>query len=289
MQNSTLDLDLLRTLVYAVQSGSFKQAASIVGRTQSAVSLQMNRLESSVGVPVFERAGKGMSLTASGAVLFDYARRMLELNDEAIQAASGMSVRGRVSLGLQQDFAETVLPSVLATFSRAHRSVEIDVQVERSSDLLKGLRSKRLDLVLMFWMGEIQEEFSATVIGKRPMKWIVHPNFETEETLRLVLFAPPCAFRDVATRILERKSWKQTFSSASLSGTWAAVEAGLGISIRTDLGIPANLQMLEKLPGTKRLPSVKLILLEGRTPVTVVTTRLKDALIQHLRSEKPRI
>jgi DNA-binding transcriptional LysR family regulator len=288
VSDKVLDLDLLRTLLCAVRTGSFKEAAAIVGRTQSAISLQMSRLESIVGVPIFERDGRGVTLTPPGRVLVDYARQMLDLSQEAIQAASGMGVHGKVSLGLMQDFAETVLPSVLATFSRAHPSIEINVQVERSSELVKGLRNKSLDLALIFSQDDLalEDDCSRTVIGKRALKWITARDFQMEEPIRLVLFAPPCLFRQVATQTLEHKMWKQTFSSTSLAGTWAAVEAGLGISIRTDLGIPRTLETRALLPGTKRLPSVNLLLLESEAASTPVTNRLKEVLIQHLREQQ---
>ena len=276
MTEPLFDLDLLRTLVWAAQTGSFKEAADRVGRTQSAVSLQMNRLEELMGVAAFERSGRGTTLTASGAVLVGYARRMLALNDEAMQAVSGTGVRGTVRLGLLQDFAETVLPGVLATFSGAHPSVEIDVRVERSVDLIQGIRTGQLDLALLFSRGKL--ELSSTRIGRLPMTWVVYPGFQPEKPLRMVLFAAPCIFRETATTLLDGKQWKQTFSSSSLAGTWAAVAAGLGISLRTEFGIPDDLETLSRLPGTGRLPMVDIVLLQSRT--TPVVTRLKDCLLQ---------
>jgi DNA-binding transcriptional LysR family regulator len=173
---------------------------------------------------------------------------MMALNDEALQAVSGTPVRGTVRLGLLQDFAETVLPGVLATFSRAHPSVEIDIQVERSIDLIRGIRTRRLDLALLFSREKI--DLASTRIGSLPMKWVVYPGFVPEEPLRMVLFAAPCLFRGAATNLLREKQWKQTFSSSSLAGTWAAVEAGLGISLRTELGVPDHLETLSRLSGT---------------------------------------
>lgn len=276
MPEPLFDLEILRTLVWAAQTGSFKQAAERVGRTQSAVSLQMNRLEELIGAPAFERSGRGITLTTAGLVLVGYARRLLALNDEALLAVSGSEVKGIVRLGLLQDFAETVLPGVLATFSRAHPSVEIEVHVERSVDLLEGIRTRRLDLALLFTSEK--QGLAATRIGTLPMKWVVYPGFKAHETLKLVLFAPPCLFRETASTLLGSKEWKQTFSSSSLAGTWAAVEAGLGISLRTDLGIPNHLQTLSHLPGTKRLPNVDIVLMESRQ--TPVVTRLKESLLQ---------
>ena len=276
MMEPLLDLDLLRTFVWAAQTGSFKEAAERVGRTQSAVSLQMHRLEQLMAVAAFERSGRGITLSAAGTILLGYARRMLALNDETVQAVSGVGVRGSVRLGLLQDFAETVLPGVLATFSRAHPSIEIDVQVERSVDLIQGIRTRRLDLALLFSRGKL--EVSSTRIGKLPMKWVVYPGFQPEEPLRMVLFAAPCLFRQAALTLLAQKQWKQTFSSSSLAGTWAAVEAGLGISLRTELGIPDHLETVSRLPGTGRLPMVDIVLLQSRT--TPVVARLKDCLLQ---------
>jgi DNA-binding transcriptional LysR family regulator len=276
MSEPLLDLDLLRTLIWAAQTGSFKEAAERVGRTQSAVSLQMNRLEELTGIALFERCGRGIALTAAGEILVGYGGRILSLNDEAMQAVSGNGVRGTVRLGLLQDFAETFLPGVLAIFSRAHPSVEIDVQVERSVDLIEGIRTRRLDLALLFSKGKLDR--SATKIGRLPMKWVVYPGFRPEEPFRMVLFAAPCLFRETALDLLKEKQRKQTFSSSSLAGTWAAVEAGLGISLRAELGIPDHLQTLSRLPGTGRLPTIDIVLLESRT--TPVVTRLKECLAQ---------
>jgi DNA-binding transcriptional LysR family regulator len=238
----------------------------------------MNRLEEMIGVAAFERRGRGITLTASGEILVGYARRMLALNDEAMQAVSGTAVQGTVRLGLLQDFAETILPGVLATFSRAHPSVEIDIQVERSIDLIRGIRTRRLDLALLFARESI--DLASTRIGSLPMRWVVYPGFLPEEPLRMVLFAAPCLFRETATSLLREKPWKQTFSSSSLAGTWAAVKAGLGISLRTPLGVPDHLETLSRLPGTGRLPMVDIVLLQGRT--TPVVTRLKDCLLQRV-------
>ena len=278
MTEPLFDLSLLQTLVWATQTGSFKEAAKRVGRTQSAVSLQMNRLEGLIGAAAFERSGRGITLTAPGAILVGYARRMLALNDEAMQAVSGIGVQGTVRLGLLQDFSETVLPGVLATFSHAHPSVEIDVQVARSVELLQGIRTRRLDLALLFSKDKL--DIPSTRIGKLPMKWVVYPGFRfhPEETLKMVLFEAPCLFRETAANLLGQKRWKQTFSSSSLAGTWAAVGAGLGISLRTELGIPDHLETLSRLPGTGRLPMVDIVLLQSRT--TPVVTRLRDCLLQ---------
>src|SRR5258705_12725170 len=96
------DLDLLRTLTFAHDLGSFRDAARSVGRTQSAISLQMRRLGDLAGVELFEKSGRNIQLTEGGLVLFEYARRLLDLNDEAVQAVVGLNVHGKILLGILQ-------------------------------------------------------------------------------------------------------------------------------------------------------------------------------------------
>ncbi len=116
-----LDIETLRTLVAAMDLGSFARAAESVGRSQPAVSLQMKRLEQQVGHPILRKQGRGLALTETGDVVLAYARRILDLNDEALTAVKGTGViAGTVRLGLPQDLAESWLPAVLARFARAH-------------------------------------------------------------------------------------------------------------------------------------------------------------------------
>src|SRR5258707_381551 len=142
-------------------SKSSTPAKSSRRRTQSAISLQMRRLEDLAGVELFEKAGRNVQLTEGGLVLLEYARRLLALNDEAVQAVSGLKMRGKIRLGMLQDFAETILPSALASFSRAHPAIELEVRVERSTELLNALERRGLDLVLMFGFTDPGEAFTA--------------------------------------------------------------------------------------------------------------------------------
>ena len=113
----TLDLSVMRTLMAVVETGSFARAARRVGRSKSAVSLQMKRLEEQLGEPVFLRTGKRMALTQAGTTLLGYAQRLLDLNDEALSATSGASLNGSVTLAVPHDVAETWLPAVVEGFS----------------------------------------------------------------------------------------------------------------------------------------------------------------------------
>jgi DNA-binding transcriptional LysR family regulator len=285
MLRPTLELDLLRTLVLAMQAGSFQRAAALIGRSQSAVSLQMRRLEDQVGVRLLEKNGRKLTLTDAGEVLLDYAKRLLALNDEAVQATAGVNVKGKIRLGLLQDFAETVLPPTLAAFIRAQPAVEIAVRVESSKHLIEAVRQHRLDLALLFTRRNDPIELPATRAASVPMVWVLKRDAPLRDPLDLVLFEPPCVFREVAIETLEKanRSWRQAFVSPSLASTWAAVESGLGLSIRTKMGLPRNLITESRLPGTRQLPLMDITLLQHPSAESPVVSRLRDSLVQSLR------
>ena len=148
MRRITFDLDVLRTYVTGVELGSFAKAADRLGRSTSAVSAQLKKLEEQLGTPVLRKAGRGMLPTAAGEALLGYARRLLELNDEAATAVRGVELAGSVRLGMQEDFAEHILTDVLGRFARAHPRLRIEARVARNAELLEQTAAGRLDLAL---------------------------------------------------------------------------------------------------------------------------------------------
>ena len=275
MRPELLQLDVLRTFVVSSQVGSFKQAARVVGRTQAAISMQMQKLQHTVGAPLFERHGRSLTLTPAGELLLSYSRRLLALNDEAIEATAGLHVQGRVRLGLLQDFAETILPPVLAPFSKAHPRVDTEVLVDRSSVLLDKLARQELDLVLMFGKPGPLEGIQSVRLAKAPMVWVTPPGFQATPPVKLVTLPPPCIFREAALKNLgPRCAWRQSFTTPSLSGLWAAVAAGLGISVRTTLGLPAALSAVRGFGERRPLPAVD---------VSLVSRAHENELVARLR------
>jgi len=129
MRRATFDLDVLRSFVAGVELGSFAKAADRVGRSTSAVSAQLRKLEDQAGTAIFRKAGRGLALTDAGETMLAYARRLLDLNDEAAAAVRGLELEGWVRLGLQEDFGEVLLPEVLGRFARAHPKVRIEARV----------------------------------------------------------------------------------------------------------------------------------------------------------------
>ena len=278
-----LDLSVLRSLVAIVRNGSFARAAERVGRSESAVSLQLKRLEEQVGQKMFRRAGRNMLLTDAGERMLAYAERLVALNDEAVIEVAGRRLEGTVRLGVPPDFAETWLQTVLARFGRICPSVDIRTTIERSPALTALFGRGELDLAMSFATGEVDH---ATWSGSIPMAWIGTPSYvrRSEDPVRLAVFDPPCLFRAAATAVLDSHgiSWSVGFKSSSLAGLWAAVAAGFGVTVRTPEGIPPQLTVLGEAAGLPKLPSTALALLQHSRPSSPAAAQLAEVLIDTL-------
>jgi DNA-binding transcriptional LysR family regulator len=264
---TNLDMDVLRTLVIAADVGSFAKAATRIGRSQSAVSLQMDKLERQVGRPLFQlrRTGNsagGLRLTEAGQTIFTYAQRILELNDEAISSARGAEAAGTVRLGITQDLAETWLPVALARFARTHPSILVETTVGRGTGLLDALDQEALDIALVFSIpGQAGKRADTPWRTALPITWIGIPGWKSYagQVVPLIVFEPPCLFRRAAEEALTAagQASRVVFQSPSLAGLWSAVSAGLGITIRTPLLIPSGLAAL--VPKSAGLPVLPIV------------------------------
>jgi len=294
MRRVNFDLDVLRSFVVGVDLGSFARAADRLGRSTSAVSAQLKKLEEQAGVPVLRRNGRGMALTESGETLLGYARRLLDLNDEAASAIQGQPLEGRVRLGLQEDFGEWLLPDVLGHFIRAHPKLRIEVRIARNSALMDGVGGGELDLALA-WTTEARR-LPVGRIDAVPMRWI-GPGaglpafaFDMADPLPLIVLESPCLMRTAAIEALDRAGipWRIAFTSASLAGLWAAVKAGLGVSVRTPLGLPASVRALEPGEGgLPALPTLGLGVFHAAAAATPAVERLSALILERLAEPGP--
>lgn len=284
MNLPNLDMDALRTLVAILRLGSLNRAAERVGRSQSAVSQQMRKLEGQLGESLFRKQGRHVVLTETGELVHSYARRMLDLNDELIRAARGATLAGALRFGLPGDFAETWLPATLGQFKKAHPAVRVDVSVERNGLLLERLDRGELDLVLV--MGYASRS-DAERIATLPMAWIGPVGSDVilrpDTPLDLALYESPCFFRRAGTEALDKASisWRLGYTTSSLQSLWAGVAAGLGITLRTMAGVPPSLMRLDEKHGLPPLPSVELCLHAGQSEMTPVLAQLKRMVIEH--------
>ncbi|RJT39983.1 LysR family transcriptional regulator [Mesorhizobium waimense] len=286
MRRVTFDLDVLRSFVTGMELGSFAKAADRLGRSTSAVSAQLKKLEEQAATPIFRKAGRGLALTEAGETMLGYARRLIELNDEAASAIHDVELEGWVRLGLQEDFGEAVLPEVLGRFARAHPKVKIEARIARSHELAERITAGSLDIALA-WHNGATLPYSRHVADVQ-MRWVgparlIEAGLRQGEPLPLVALEAPCLLRTVATETLDRAglSWRMAFSSPSLGGIWAAVAAGLGLTIRTDIGLPASVRaMAPQVLGLPALPKMALVLHQKEAELDPVAARLADILLQ---------
>ena len=302
------DLDVLRTFCTGVELGSFARAADRLGRSTSAVSAQLKKLESQCGTPLLRKSGRGLVLTEAGETLRGYALRLLELNDRAVAAVRGSELRGLVRLGLQEDLGESVLPHVLGQFARAHPHVRIEASVARSDELRERMALGQFDLALLWDVGMNHACVHGEHIMRLPLQWIgpasldaaeagwargLNGGAQGDEALPLAMLEAPCPLRDIVTAALDKKGlvWRHAFNSASLTAVWAATAAGLGLSVRTPFGLPAHVRPLDaQALGLPALPSMDLILgraaLDAPEPVDRLARILVDAVREHVRRQE---
>ncbi len=276
--------DLLRALVTVVECGGFSMAGERLGRGQSAVSLQIKRLEEQLGVQLLVRSPRQISLTSEGELILDQARRILALNDELVTRAREPEIAGVVRFGAPEDFATSHLPNVLAQFAKNHPKVALDVTCELTLDLLERFSSGNLDLALV--KREPSEKSPGLRVWREPLVWVGVDRkiLDGAETIPLVVSPRPCVYRKRMTDSLDQKQrpWRIAYTCGSLAGSLAAVRAGLGVTVLpkemapTDLTI-LNADMLD-LPALE-VTEMALVEAPGLSPAA---ERLRDHVIRQL-------
>ncbi|HLM39518.1 MAG TPA: LysR substrate-binding domain-containing protein [Microvirga sp.] len=265
MRERNLDIGVLRSFLLIADGRSFSEAADLVGRSPSAVSLQIQRLEADLGAPVFRRNNREAVLTLTGERLLAFARRILRANDEAVLAfRSGAEARGPLRFGATQDFAEAVLPDVLARFAQSHPNVELTLQVDRSAKLIDAVADGAIDVAIAIRRDHPLNRGTLTEI---PMIWIGRDGLDLapEDPVPLVMFDPPCSFRSAAIESLAAagRAHRVSFTSPSLSGLRMAAEAGLGLTVRTRHLLAPRLDDMGARLGLPPLPGVAFALYVG--------------------------
>ena len=209
-----------------------------------------------------------------------YARRLLVLNDEALRALNGERLQGEIRIGMQEDFGESLMPGILGEFKRHHPGMRMIARVDRNRALLEALNNNALDMALL-WQPESAQR-DGRLIAQCPLEWIRHPKLDIGtllaqgKPLPLVMLESPCLMRSRAIDCLDRANiaWQVVFVSHSLSGIWAALQAGLGITVRTRIGMPGNLRVagsmlpspgnlgitLEQVPGNDAIHGARALL-----------------------------
>lgn len=281
--SSMLDLDQLRTFVAIAETGSFTQAASVVHKTQSAVSMQMRRLEERIGRPIFARSGRVSRLTEDGERLLHYARRMIKLNDETLSAFDETELAGHVRLGTPDDYADRFLPEIMARFSRSNPRAEIAVTCAPSPLLVQDLKANQLDIAILTHLRH-RGGGAEAVVRREPLLWVTSARHGAhEETpLPLALGRSTCDWRQAAVEGLEAvgRDYRVLYSSWSSAGVGAAVMAGLAVSVLPESALRPGMRVLSDVEGFPRLPMCEIAILRSWHQ----RSRLIDALAEHITS-----
>ncbi len=276
-----LDLELLRSFVSVVDAGGFTRAGERVHRTQSTVSQQIKRLEEDLGQLLLHRDGREVKPTEAGERLLSYARRLLSLAEEARDVLRQPGNEGAVKLGIPEDFAAYRLAKLLGAFSRSHPGLRLDVRADQSIYLKRDLERGELDLALL---KRDAGETGAIAVWPERVHWVTsrsHPIDPKVPSVPLIGFPAGCLYRARAIRALESaaRAWHMSYTSSSLAGIQAAVAAGMGLSILSEMSIQADHRVLTAKDGFAPISKTEVALMAapGAGPATL---RLADRLAE---------
>jgi DNA-binding transcriptional LysR family regulator len=245
--HAPLDPRLLITFVQAVRSGSLSAAAVEVGRTQSAVTMQMHRLEQIVGHDLLYRGGSGVRLTGHGERFLEHAERILRAHEDAISAFAVGSLRGSIVFGCPEDYLAATFPPLLQSFGKIHPEVEIRVVAASTDQLHKLLHAKQVDLALV---STLKPSTADDVVGTDSLVWV-----GCQPSLALHGFGDVVPLALTASNTIDHKAaceamagagqrYRIAYASSSLAGLVAVARSGLAISVMTEKAVPSDLHIL---------------------------------------------
>ena len=281
MRYHDIDISLLRCLVCIAEQGSFTAASHLLELTQSAVSLKVKRLEDVMGKRIFERTSRHIELTRDGAMLLNYARRILALNDEAIRTLLAAPVQGQLRIGVAECFLTRRLPAILAEFTSEYPAVQLDVQTGRGHELRAAHDQGHLDVTIGDFGGTGR---MGRAFATEEVVWIAAENRKIAEgdTVFLTLRTPGCVFREKALTALRMAGipYRIAYTAPSLPGVVAAVEAGLGVTVAGCSMLGAGLTKVDVLPPLRPLEISSIGSLPEDNP-------LADLLLAFIRRSLP--
>lgn len=274
-----LDPELLRTFVSVAETGGFTSAARALNRTQSAVSLQVKRLETRVGEALFRRTSRRVVPTRAAETLLPYARRILHLHDEAAAAVGSPGRHRSLRVGITEEQALVYLPNIIPRFSGRFPGVQLNVECDLSTRLLARMEEGELDLALTIRHGPVGK---GEVLGRERLVWVAHESFcnEPRDVLPLAVNPAGCIYRSYALTALGRiqRPWRIAYVSSSPAGINLALEANMAVSIKAGRSIPDGCRVLDGEAGIPALPQVDVELHRSPTALSEITDGFVDLL-----------
>jgi len=286
-QPGQLDSELLRTFLAIAQTGSFSKGAERIFRSQSAVSLQIKRLEGLLGRPLFERHARGVELTSTGEKLQPLAQRVVDLLDSSIGELRSDTLVGSLRLGIPDEFSSAILPDIIARFARDHPQVELAVRCGFSADFPEALANAELDLAVH---AVETAPRSAPILLKERTLWVGARRHAAHELdpLPVALFDRACWWRDRAIEALESRgrAYRVVYSSESVAGVAAAIEAGAAVGLLGESSLTRDLHEVPKSAGLPDMPESLLVLDSRPGAVSPAQQAMNDAITEAFESYK---
>ncbi|WP_282605389.1 LysR substrate-binding domain-containing protein [Pelagibius sp. Alg239-R121] len=272
-----MNSDLLRSFLAVAEIGNVTHAAAAIGRTQSAVSLQIQKLEGVFSVQLFERGSRGVLLTDEGQRLLPAARKALAEIDR-VGALFSDPLAGRIRVGIPDDYNETILEKALARFAARYNDVEVFVRSGCTAGFPNAIKRGELDLAI-FSAGPNDPEktfFSEPTVWAAGAEMLLDRNV----AVPLALFDRDCWWRDVATSALDQagRSWRLAYQSENYTSVKAAISAGLAVGILARSAVEDSMQILGEPEGFPPLPPTSLSLLKGPNAAIRVVQEMEKAL-----------
>ncbi|MER9850784.1 LysR substrate-binding domain-containing protein [Mesorhizobium sp. M0106] len=256
-----LDSDLLRTFVAVADTGNFTKAAERAGRTQSAVSMQMKRLEGMIGDSLFERGSRGVALTQRGGELIANARRIVSLLDETAASMVAAPLGGPVRIGIPEEYGHAILSRALGAFAKRHPQVDITVRYAHSGAQIAALAAGELDLAVVF---EWQDLSGGEVLMHDPTVWVTSElhHMHEERPVPIALYNRAGWCKDFAIKSLEQRdlAYRVAYTSDTNGGLRLAVTSGLAIAPISRSNIPAGCRELAAADGFGDIDSSNVVL-----------------------------
>lgn len=250
-----LPMDLLRAFVAVVEFNSFTKAGDILGRSQPAISLQINRLEGMLDETLLVREGKNLILSNAGETIYEYAKQILSLNDLAVSECAKSTVMGKVRLGIPSEFATILLPKIVGRFAKAYPNVTLEVNCELSKTLLSRSGKAAHDLILALQNNPLEE--SENLVKTDNLVWVSGPEYNHQKPPPVPLIVAPegCIYRQRAIRTLNKikQPWQIVYNIPDLTGIQYAIQESLGVTVLAKSTVPENLRII---PPSQRYPDL---------------------------------
>jgi DNA-binding transcriptional LysR family regulator len=278
-----LDIRMLRSLTSVVETGSITETARRLGRTQPAITLQLQRLEELTGKPIFVHEGRKLYLTADGEIVLSYAKSILGFHDELLSQLASPDIEGHVVLGTPDLYAAFLLPSILKLFRKTFPRVQVDLNCSLSTPLVGCVRRGEVDIALVTRMNDFT---GGQVVRQEQLIWMTgeQSTAYNESPIPLALLPPGNIYRDHAIERLEsqRLRWRLACVSDSVGGLQAAAFAGIAVTVLGRSALVRNMREIGAAEGLPPLPKVDLLLYKSATATSKAASALHDYLAHYL-------